>query len=310
MKFKKSLKLHRTIFLIILFVLIILIAGVPTTFSSSFIDFEDSLGNFMNSTKLDLVFKSDEGDFETDVLGEDENSLEREYEVKNEGDTPFVYGLRYKEKSSEDNECGSLDLKVTYIYFDSTEEHKKEIYLGSLGSFNIKYEDSEDFEHMELEPGESNLYLFEIFYFDDRDESDDIECSFEIIATAWQKEYTSERAFWDEEDIPNNIEIEDDEDNNKGNHCEGIDVKDVYNGDSLTTYSSENEELIEGICIKSGTNMFEGDHSDKLTEDGTYEEGCYRVTGIGTSTVIVEKLLPGKHCQDISHIDIYLSEVD
>lgn len=70
-------------------------------------------------------------------------------------------------------------------------------------------------------------------------------------------------------------------------------------------YTAPNGQIITGVCIKSGANMFGDGHSDALS-NGTYENGCYTVTGVGTSTVTITKNFGGNSCQDISHLDIYV----
>lgn len=75
------------------------------------------------------------------------------------------------------------------------------------------------------------------------------------------------------------------------------------NQNSLT-YTAPAGATIDGVCIKSGVNMFDGWHSGVLG-NGTYENGCYSVSGVGTNTVTVERTgSPFSACQGLSHIDV------
>ena len=70
------------------------------------------------------------------------------------------------------------------------------------------------------------------------------------------------------------------------------------------SYTDPNGNPIDGVCIKSGNNMFGANkHSDPLT-NGTYENGCYTVTGVGTSTVTVIRNFDSNTCQGLSHVDV------
>lgn len=96
-------------------------------------------------------------------------------------------------------------------------------------------------------------------------------------------------------------------DGGNNNECEDAQetsyVGGTENERSFTTPSGEN---VDGVCIKSGSGMFGDTHSESLA-NGTYESGCYQVTGVGTNTVTVTKLLDGSECKGISHLDIYYS---
>ncbi len=80
------------------------------------------------------------------------------------------------------------------------------------------------------------------------------------------------------------------------------------NGDPLATYSAPAGTIVTAVCIKSGANMFGAlKHSFPL-QNGTYENGCYQVSGVGSGTVTVTRLLDGSSCQGISHIDAILGD--
>ena len=74
-------------------------------------------------------------------------------------------------------------------------------------------------------------------------------------------------------------------------------------GDPVATYDAGSGNIVSGVCIKSGANMFGGNQHSGVLGNGTYEDGCYRVEGVGTQVVTVTRLQSGSDCQDISHID-------
>jgi len=72
----------------------------------------------------------------------------------------------------------------------------------------------------------------------------------------------------------------------------------------LATYDAGGD-VVTGVCIKSGANMFGGDHSQVFTQDTANIASCYGITGIGTSVVTVQRTgTPSSTCQEISHIDV------
>ena len=72
----------------------------------------------------------------------------------------------------------------------------------------------------------------------------------------------------------------------------------------LATYDAGGD-VVTGVCIKSGANMFGGDHSQVFTQDTANIASCYGITGIGTSNVTVRRTgTPSSTCQAISHIDV------
>ena len=75
-------------------------------------------------------------------------------------------------------------------------------------------------------------------------------------------------------------------------------------GDPIASHDAASD-IVTGVCIKSGVNMFNGGHSGIL-DNGTFENGCYQVSGVGTSEVTVERISQeSSTCQAISHIDVY-----
>jgi hypothetical protein len=75
-------------------------------------------------------------------------------------------------------------------------------------------------------------------------------------------------------------------------------------GQNIATYDAS-PDIVTGVCIKSGSNMFGGGHSELFTQDTANIENCYAITGIGTSGVTVQRMgTAGPDCQGISHIDV------
>ncbi len=87
-----------------------------------------------------------------------------------------------------------------------------------------------------------------------------------------------------------------------GGGCTDADVPGIE-GDPVASHDA-GADIVTDVCIKAGTNMFDGGHSGKLG-NGTFEDGCYQVSGVGTSTVTVERIGNDPPCQEISHIDVY-----
>ena len=81
-------------------------------------------------------------------------------------------------------------------------------------------------------------------------------------------------------------------------------VNDIEGTSNEVTYTVPSGEIITGVCIKSGANMFNGNKHSQVLTNGDYESGCYTVSGIGTSTVTVVRNGSGSQCQGISHIDV------
>ncbi len=82
--------------------------------------------------------------------------------------------------------------------------------------------------------------------------------------------------------------------------CNGAEV-DIKDTDDLVTHDTGSDKIVTGVCIKAGGTaeheFFTADQADIL--------GCYTITGIGTSSVTVERTgTPGPDCQAISHIDV------
>lgn len=65
--------------------------------------------------------------------------------------------------------------------------------------------------------------------------------------------------------------------------------------------------IVTGVCIKSGDEAFGDKHSEVLG-NGTYEDGCYKVEGVGTQTVTVSRISEGRDCHGISHIDVVVGQ--
>ena len=85
---------------------------------------------------------------------------------------------------------------------------------------------------------------------------------------------------------------------------------------------NEPGNIITGICIKTGIggdpksfppppNPDGSDHSNLITVDGTYGTlGCYDVSGLGTSQVIITDDLGITGCMATSHVDYFFEPDD
>ncbi len=95
---------------------------------------------------------------------------------------------------------------------------------------------------------------------------------------------------------------------NDHNHGEcGGGVSIIGNND-LVEYDA-GADIVTGLCIKSGKQMWGGEHSSFIANDGVImstdgKQKCYLVEGIVTSVVTVKRLGRGNQCQGISHIDV------
>lgn len=90
--------------------------------------------------------------------------------------------------------------------------------------------------------------------------------------------------------------------------CEDAQETSFEDGDEdEMEYTAPEGQIVSGVCIKSGNNMFSDGHSESL-EDGDYEDGCYTIEGVGTNTIIVERNFESNTCQGISHLDIYTND--
>lgn len=90
--------------------------------------------------------------------------------------------------------------------------------------------------------------------------------------------------------------------------CEDAQETSFEDGDEdEMEYTAPEGQIVSGVCIKSGNNMFSDGHSESL-EDGDYEDGCYTVEGVGTNTIVVERNFESDTCQGISHLDIYTDD--
>jgi hypothetical protein len=71
----------------------------------------------------------------------------------------------------------------------------------------------------------------------------------------------------------------------------------------LQTFTADDGKIVDGVCIKAGQL-----HTGVLS-DGLYEDECYEVSGVGTQTVVVERVgEAGRECQEISHVDVLVTD--
>jgi hypothetical protein len=82
----------------------------------------------------------------------------------------------------------------------------------------------------------------------------------------------------------------------------GIDGS-VGNNANFVSKTAPTGKIITGVCIKSGNNMFIPNKHSGVLGNNTYENGCYTVAGVGTSTASVTRNFDTNLCQGISHID-------
>lgn len=96
----------------------------------------------------------------------------------------------------------------------------------------------------------------------------------------------------------------------RNDECEDAQVKSIESGsENEISYTASDDKTVVGVCIKSGVNMFADGHSGSLV-NGDYEDGCYSVTGVGTSNVRVSRNKDGRYCQGLSHLDAYTQDSD
>ncbi len=88
----------------------------------------------------------------------------------------------------------------------------------------------------------------------------------------------------------------------------GDGVVSIVGGDDIIIYDAS-PDIITGVCIKSGVNMWGGAHSDLLGNGIVYvnDQECYAIKGVGTSTVGVTRTGEGRECQGLSHIDVLVA---
>jgi len=94
-----------------------------------------------------------------------------------------------------------------------------------------------------------------------------------------------------------------------------VDAEDTGQSEDEITYDAGPGEIVTYVCIKSGSNTFDGvTHSGPLS-DGTYDyngnpvandspAACYVVDGVGTDSVTVTRVAESSNCQGLSHVDI------
>lgn len=74
---------------------------------------------------------------------------------------------------------------------------------------------------------------------------------------------------------------------------------------NLLTFTAPEGSIVDGVCIHSGNNMFGGNQHSEVLSNGTYENGCYTVSGVGTQTITVQRVgTPSPTCQGLSHVDV------
>jgi hypothetical protein len=74
----------------------------------------------------------------------------------------------------------------------------------------------------------------------------------------------------------------------------------------VRTYTAPSGKIVEGVCIKSGSQQFGGAKHSGVLGNGTHDGGCYEVSGVGTQTVTITNV--GGYCQGLSHVDVILGD--
>ena len=75
------------------------------------------------------------------------------------------------------------------------------------------------------------------------------------------------------------------------------------------TYTDPQALPISLVWIKAGSaQSTDGNQCIEFNQDS--DNGCYLITGIGTSTVTAQKIGEGPDCKDISHIEIILAQTE
>lgn len=90
-----------------------------------------------------------------------------------------------------------------------------------------------------------------------------------------------------------------------GRGCTDADVGSIVGATVNSATYDAGDDIITGVCIKSGSAMFDSTGHSGILVDGIYEDGCYEVSGVGTSEVAVVRIGAANLCQGISHIDVY-----
>ena len=78
---------------------------------------------------------------------------------------------------------------------------------------------------------------------------------------------------------------------------------------SLVAYDAGANNVVQGVCIKSGNDTFGGVTHSEVLSNGVFDNGCYQVAGVNTQNVTVTRLVESNVCKDISHVDAVISPV-
>jgi len=78
-------------------------------------------------------------------------------------------------------------------------------------------------------------------------------------------------------------------------------------GDAVS-FKAPDDFIVAAACINASEGSFAAtdNHSDPLG-DGTYEDGCFTISGVDTQSVSVSRnAVPGDRCGDIQHVDFLI----
>jgi len=197
--------------------------SVASIVSKGFSDTEDSIGNMIDTTTLDMVLRAGYDTFIPDEPLIPGGSVSRDIYVKNVGELPFKYSLGQKITGGDPDLCAELNLTVWYSWYDSPppssgsqETQRKDlVYTGPLSGFvDITSTDM-------LNPDDPNAktYYDNIFYSEnehwfifllelDADAGGDFSentCEFDIVVKAWQEDLSYEKGFYDIETLGSTV---------------------------------------------------------------------------------------------------------
>lgn len=71
------------------------------------------------------------------------------------------------------------------------------------------------------------------------------------------------------------------------------------------SYTASQGQIITGVCVKAGSDNQGFGHFGPFNQNGLYQDNCYQISGLGTSTVTVVRIGSGPTCKGISHLDVY-----
>lgn len=162
--------------------------------SSSFQDMENSSGNSFFTSNLDMEVASGGTELQDPTVATDMvegDAVTREMDVENVGVIDYLYNISFNKVSGDDALCLALNL--------TADKNGLEVYNGSLMAFN--------YDAGAMSPSDTDNWDFEVALpAGSPGELEELDCSFEFYATAWQTIGSGPGSgWWDEEIVDNNI---------------------------------------------------------------------------------------------------------